>query len=99
MKRVIKAFEKFPESQQEEIYGLYLDGELERATFPFKGEIAEGVIFSIEEEESTYLIPTSTIKASRLGSADDDDDDVDLEEDDSADLEVGDNDEEVDDEE
>jgi hypothetical protein len=99
MKRVIKAFEKFPESQQEEIYGLYLDGELARATFPFKGEIAEGVIFDSEAEDSTYLIPTSTIKASKLGSADDDDDDVDLEEDDAADIEVGDNDEEVDDEE
>ncbi|TNE72735.1 MAG: hypothetical protein EP333_07310 [Bacteroidetes bacterium] len=99
MKRVIKAFEKFHDSYQEEIYALYLQGELERATFPFKGEIAEGVIFNDEEEECTYLIPTSTIKASRLGSGDDDDDDVDLNEDDSSDLDVGDNDEDIEDEE
>ncbi len=100
MKRVIKAFEKFHDSYQEEIYSLYLDGELERATFPFKGEIAEGVIFNDEEEECTYLIPISTIKASKLGSADDDDDDdVDLNEDEGSDLDVGDSDDDIEDEE
>lgn len=78
MKRVIKAFEKFPEALQEEIYGAYMEGQLNKATFPFQGNIAEGVIFSNEEEECTYLIPISTIKASRLSHNDDDDDDDDM---------------------
>lgn len=81
MNRVIKAFEKFNESLQEEIYQLYHDGELERATFPFKGEIADGVIFS--DDENMYLIPISSIKASKFSSAGDDDDDE-IEDDDTA---------------
>ena len=99
MKRVIKAFEKFPENYQEEIYALYLDGELQRATFPFKGEIAEGVIFDDTEEETTYLIPISTIKASKLGSRDDDDDDDDMDDDETTDLDVGDSDDDIDEDE
>ena len=79
MRKVIKGFGKFQESRQEEIYDLYSDGHLKRATFPFQGEISEGVIFEGEEgdEEVIYLIPVSTIKASKFSTADDDDDDDD----------------------
>ncbi len=73
MNRVIKGFGKFNESLQEEIYGLFQEGELERAKFPFQGEIADGVIFV--DDDTTYLIPVTTIKASRFSSAADDDDD------------------------
>lgn len=69
---MIKSFEKFSEELQEEIYASYLQGQLERASFPFKGEIADGVIF--KTEDSTFLIPLQSIKASRLGTADDDED-------------------------
>lgn len=96
MKRVIKAFEKFPEGYQEEIYALYQDGELNKATFPFNGAIADGVIFI--DEECTYLIPVSTIKASKMSSAADDDDDDDSD-DDNDDLDLGDDLEESEDEE
>lgn len=101
MNRVIKAFEKFNESLQEEIYALYHDGELERATFPFKGEIADGVIFS--DDENMYLIPISSIKASKFSSAgdDDDDDDIDSDDDSGTDEEIDvdeDNDEMIDEE-
>lgn len=73
MKRVIKSFLKFPEGYQEEIYALYQEGELNKATFPFNGSIEEGVIYV--DEEVTYLIPISTIKASKMSSMDDDEDD------------------------
>ncbi len=89
MKQVIKGFAKFPESLQEEIYALYQEGALGRATFPFQGEIADGVIYDDETEEVTYLIPVSTIKASKFSSADDDDDDND-DSDPDDDIDVGD---------
>ena len=86
MNRVIKGFGKFNENEQEEIYSLYQDGVLGRATFPFQGEIADGVIFV--DEETTYLIPVSTIKASKFASTSDDDDD----DDNDKDTDDGDND-------
>ncbi len=89
MKKVIKGFSKFPESSQEEIYALYQEGELARATFPFQGEIADGLIFDDEAEEITYLIPVSTIKASKFSSADDDDDDDNDDADPDDDIDVG----------
>lgn len=91
MKKVIKGFGKFPESRQEEIYELYRDGELKRATFPFQGSIEDGVIFEPEdeEEEVTYLIPVSTIKASKFSTSDDDDDDDDSDSDPDDDIDVG----------
>lgn len=99
MNRVIKSFEKFGDEMQEEIYASYLDGALERATFPFKGEIAEGVIF--ESEDTMFLIPTTTIKASRLGGSDDDDNDNDGDDlnDDDGGIEVDDDSEDFEDEE
>ena len=96
MNRVIKGFGKFNESLQEEIYSLFQEGELERAKFPFQGEIADGVIYV--DDDTTYLIPVSTIKASRFSSAaDDDKDDVDDTGDD--DLEIVNDSDDVEDEE
>lgn len=77
MKRVIKSFEKFNEVYREEIYSQYEDGELARTIFPFKGEMADGVIFTDTDEDCAYLIPVSSIKASKLSAAMDDDDDDD----------------------
>ena len=68
MNKVIKSFEKFNDDQQEAIYDLYLGGNLEKASFPFKGEIEEGVIYDDD---------ASTIKASKLSTSDDNDDDDD----------------------
>lgn len=99
MKKVIKGFGKFQESHQEEIYALYQDGALGRATFPFQGEIADGVIFTDEEEEVTYLIPVSTIKASKFSTSDDDDDDDNEDADPDDDIDVGEDADEVGDEE
>ncbi len=78
MNRVIKDFAKFDDATQEDIYAAYSEGELERTSFPFKGEISEGVIY--KADETHYLIPRSSIIAGRAGSSedlDDDDDDVD----------------------
>lgn len=90
MKKIIKGFSKFQESRQEEIYDLYREGELKKATFPFQGTIADGVIFEgfDDGEEVLYLIPVSTIKASKFSGTDDDDDDDD--DSDPDDLDVGD---------
>lgn len=88
MNRVIKAFQKFDDTLQELIYETYKEGDLRKATFPFKGEIAEGVIFEDEENETVYLIPIDTIKSSKLSHADDDDDDDDT--DDNEDSDIGD---------
>lgn len=96
MKRVIKSFLKFPEGYQEEIYALYQDGELNKATFPFNGSIEDGVIYV--DEEVTFLIPISTIKASKMSSSAEDDDDDDLDND-NDDLDIGDDIDDVDDEE
>lgn len=92
MNRVIKGFGKFSENEQEEIYSLYQEGVLGRATFPFQGEIADGVIFV--DEDMTYLIPVSTIKASKFAStSDDDDDDIKDTEEGDGDLDINDSDE------
>lgn len=97
MKRVIKAFEKFPAAIQEDIYGNYLDGDLDKATFPFKGEIADGVLYVDEKNECIYLIPIQTIKASHMSLSGDDDDDDDFDDnDDNMIIDDNDNDEEED---
>lgn len=81
MSKVIKDFAKFDDGLQEEIYAAFSEGSLERATFPFRGEITDGVIFKMDD--FTYLIPTNSIKSSKMASADDlddnDDDDGDIE--------------------
>ena len=59
----------------------YSDGELERTSFPYKGNVVDGIIY--DSEEVVYLIPISTIIAGRSGSSDDLDDD-----DESFDIEV-----------
>lgn len=88
MNRVIKDFAKFDESTQDEIYAAYSEGELERTSFPFKGEISEGVIY--KADETHYLIPRSSIIAGRAGSSEDldDDDDVDDDDDDTLDGDI-----------
>lgn len=98
MNRVIKGFGKFNETDQEEIYGLYQEGELGRATFPFQGQIADGVIYV--DGDTTFLIPVSTIKASKFASAsDDDDDDKENDDPDDTDLEMVNDSDDVEDEE
>lgn len=97
MNRVIKSFGKFNENDQEEIYGLYQEGELERAKFPFQGEIADGVIYV--DGDMTYLIPVSTIKASKFASASDDEDDDKDDDPDDTDLEIVNDSDDVEDEE
>jgi len=77
---------------QEDIYALFSEGSLERATFPFKGEITDGVIFQFDE--FTYLIPTNSIKSSKMASADDDDDDDDDRDMDDVDIDENDLDDE-----
>lgn len=98
MNRIIKDFAKFDEAVQEEIYSALSEGELQRATFPFRGELAEGVIF--QDDETTYLIPTSTIKSRRAATSDDLDSDSDDSRDDDNidDVDISDSDE-IDDEE
>ncbi|MEJ6583008.1 MAG: hypothetical protein QNL61_11055 [Crocinitomicaceae bacterium] len=90
MNRVIKDFAKFDDSTQEEIYAAYSEGELERTSFPFKGEISEGVIY--KKDENHYLIPRSSIIAGKAGSSedldDDDDDDDDVDDDDTMDGDI-----------
>lgn len=88
MNRVIKDFAKFDDSTQEDIYAAYSEGVLERTSFPFKGEISEGVIF--KTDETHYLIPRSSIIAGRAGSAEDldDDDDDDNDDDDTIDGDI-----------
>ena len=73
MSRVIKSYSKLHVSLQEEIYIGYLEGELERTTLPYKGQITDGVIY--KGDDVIYLIPISTIVAGRSGSSDDLDDD------------------------
>ena len=80
MSKVIKDFAKFNDSMQEDIYALFSEGSLERATFPFKGEITDGVIYQLDE--FTYLIPTNSIKSSKMATSDDEDDDDDRDMDD-----------------
>ena len=87
MIRVIKDYSKFHGTLQEEIYSKYSEGDLERTTFPYKGAIADGVIF--QSDDAIYLIPISTIVAGRAGSSEDlDDDDDDDDDDDLEDVEV-----------
>lgn len=80
MSKVIKDFAKFNDNMQEEIYALFSEGSLERATFPFKGEITDGVIYQLDE--FTYLIPTNSIKSSKMATSDEEDDDDDRDMDD-----------------
>lgn len=92
MSKVIKDFAKFNDNMQEDIYALFSEGSLERATFPFKGVIIDGVIYNMDE--FTYLIPTDSIKSSKMASADDDDDDDDDRDMDDVDIDENDLDDE-----
>lgn len=87
MNRVIKDYSKLPADLQEEVYVEYSERGLERTSFPYKGNITDGVIF--KGDDVIYLIPISTIIAGRSGSSDDlDDDDDDQSSDDDVDMDV-----------
>tara|TARA_R110002072_G_scaffold226960_3_gene383858 strand:+ start:157 stop:426 length:270 start_codon:yes stop_codon:yes gene_type:complete len=73
MNRVIKNYLKLNSMLRDEVYIGYLEGELERTAFPYKGKITDGIIY--QYEDIIYLIPISTIVAGRSGSSDDSDDD------------------------
>jgi len=64
-------------SLRDEVYRGYSEGDLERSTFPFRGDIVNGLIY--DSKEVVYLIPVSTIVAGRSGSFDDDDESFDIE--------------------
>ena len=81
MSRIIKSYTKLPPSLRDEVYLGQSDRELERTSFPYKGNVVDGIIY--DSEEVVYLIPISTIIAGRSGSSDDLDDD-----DESFDIEV-----------
>ncbi|MFT6982135.1 MAG: hypothetical protein ACJAUD_000902 [Crocinitomicaceae bacterium] len=72
MSRVIKSYSKLHPSLREEVYTGYSDRSLERTSFPYKGKIVDGLIYT--SEDVVYLIPISTIIAGRAGSSDDLDD-------------------------
>lgn len=102
MNRVIKDYTKIDKDLQEEIYEAFSQGGLERTSFPFRGAIAEGVIY--KGEDITYLIPLSTVVKGKAGSAkdidDEDDDSDDLDEVDlgaEVEVETSDDDDDVDD--
>jgi hypothetical protein len=81
MAKVIRSFLKFDSDVRDEIYTSYSDGVLERASFPYKGEIADGIIYTTDGYD--YLIPISTIITGKSGSARDlEDSDSDDDEDD-----------------
>ena len=84
MNRVIKKFSKLPLKLQEEIYEGFSEGELARTSFPYQGNIVDGVIF--QTEDTVYLIPLSTVIEVKSGSSadmdDDDDDDTEADSDD-----------------
>lgn len=60
MARVIRLFTQLSKKNQLELSEQYNNEELPLTTFPYKGEIEEGVIFSTEE--NTYLVPISSFK-------------------------------------
>lgn len=97
MNRVIKDFAKFEDGLQEQIYEAFSEGTLERATFPFRGEMSDGVIFELDD--NLYLIPTVTIKSGKIGSSEDLDDEDDDNDNDIETVDIDDSDDEVDDEE
>ncbi|MFT6501470.1 MAG: hypothetical protein ACJASQ_001582 [Crocinitomicaceae bacterium] len=80
MSRIIKSYTKLHPSLRDEVYRGYSDGNLERTSFPYKGKVVDGLIYT--SEDVVYLVPISTIIAGRAGSSDDLDD-----EDESFDIE------------
>lgn len=63
MARVIRLFTQLSKKIQQELSEQYNNEELPITTFPYKGELEEGVIFSTEED--TYLVPISSFKKRR----------------------------------
>ena len=88
MNRVIKNYSKLHLEKRDEVYIRYSEGDIERTTFPYKGEIVEGVIY--QEGDIVYLIPISTIIDGRTEQPNnyDDDDDNDQESETDDDIEI-----------
>jgi len=63
MNRVIKDYSKLNPEHRDEVYIMYSEGDIERTSFPFKGEIVDGVIY--QEKDIVYLVPISSIIAWR----------------------------------
>lgn len=61
MKRVIKEMSKFSRKTAEAIFKDYQSNELESITFPYKGELVDGVIW--REEDALYLIPVKSVNS------------------------------------
>ncbi|MBC8226839.1 MAG: hypothetical protein H8E74_06830 [Gammaproteobacteria bacterium] len=59
MKRVVKDYSKFSVTIQEDIYAMYSNNELERASFLYKNAMVDGVIYAMSEQLN--LIPLSSI--------------------------------------
>lgn len=78
MSRIIKSYSRFNSNLRDEIYTGYSESDLERTTFPYKGNIVDGVIYHCDD--MIYLIPISSIVAGRSGSSDDIDHDDELSE-------------------
>lgn len=66
MTRVIRLFTQLSKKNQQELNKQYNNDELPITTFPYKGELEEGVIFSTEED--TYLVPISSFRKERRSS-------------------------------
>lgn len=82
MSKVIRSFVKFDSSDKDTIFNDYSEGELERTSFPYQGKLVDGIIFI--KEESTYLVPISTIVSGKAGSSKDLDDEDEEESDEAA---------------
>ena len=55
----MKKFYDLPGSIQVEMMGRLKEGELERMSFPYKGQLVDGVIFL--KDDVRYLIPLQSI--------------------------------------
>ena len=64
MKRVIREMSKFSRKEAEAILDAYQSNELETTTFPFKGDLVDGVIW--REEQALYLIPIKSVNAMKF---------------------------------
>ncbi len=78
MARVIRLFTQLSQKIQQELNEQYNNKELPMTTFPYKGELEEGVIFSTEED--TYLVPISSFKEKSRSLKEESEEEFELEE-------------------
>lgn len=60
MAKVIRLFTQLSKKIQGELKEQYFNEELPLTTFPYKGKLEEGVIFSTEKD--TYLVPVFSLR-------------------------------------